>query len=79
MANREALECLFADPAAATELMQCAVRRVLREHKLLGHSIVVWQDGRVVDLPPEQIPVDISEPPAAAREKTPAPMLETVP
>ena len=79
MANREALERLFADPAAATELMQRAVRQALREHKLLGHSIVVWQDGRVVDLPPEQIPVDISEPPPAAREKTPAPMLETVP
>ncbi len=32
------------------------VRAALRRHKLLGQSIVVWQDGKVVELPPEEIP-----------------------
>jgi hypothetical protein len=32
-----------------------AVRAAIREHKLLGHSISVWKDGRVVIIPPDQI------------------------
>jgi hypothetical protein len=32
------------------------VRAALREHKLLGHSIVIWRDGKVVEIPPEEIP-----------------------
>ena len=71
MANREALDRLFADPGAATEHMQRAVREALREHKLLGHSIIVWQDGRVVELPPEEIPVDVT-PPAPVPAAEPA-------
>ena len=34
---------------------QKAVRGALREHKLMGNSIAVWRNGRVVLLPPEQI------------------------
>jgi hypothetical protein len=34
---------------------QKAVRAALREHKLMGNSIAVWRNGRVVLLPPEQI------------------------
>ena len=37
--------------------MKRAVREALIEHKKLGFSIVVWQDGRVVEIPPDQIPV----------------------
>jgi len=37
--------------AAATE----AVRAAIREHKLLGFPIVVWQDGRSTWIPPEEI------------------------
>jgi hypothetical protein len=32
------------------------VRAALRRHKLLGQSIVVWRDGKVVEVPPEEIP-----------------------
>jgi hypothetical protein len=78
MANQEAIARLFADPAIAAEIANRAIRQALREHKLLGHSIVVWQDGRVVDLPPEEIPVDVTEP-AAAHAQAPASVLETVP
>jgi len=35
-----------------------AVRRALLEHKRRGEPIVVWQDGRVVTLKAEDIPVE---------------------
>ena len=35
-----------------------AVRKALREHKRLGQSVVVWRDGKVVTVAPEDIPVD---------------------
>ncbi|HUG91570.1 MAG TPA: hypothetical protein VML55_12080 [Planctomycetaceae bacterium] len=80
MANREALDRLFADPGIGAEIGNRAVRQALREHKLLGHSIVVWKDGKVVHLSPEEIPVDVSDVPVAARPaEAPAPELETVP
>lgn len=33
------------------------VSKALDEHKKLGHSIVVWQDGKIVKIPPEDIVV----------------------
>ncbi len=45
------------------EALGAAVRDALREHKRLGQSVVVWQDGKIVTLAPEDIPVDFpSEP-----------------
>jgi hypothetical protein len=38
--------------------MDKAVHDALRVHKLLGQSIVVWEDGKVKIIPPEQIPVN---------------------
>jgi hypothetical protein len=45
-----------------TAACQEAVREALWVHKQLGQSIVVWRDGRVVIVPPEEIDVD---PPAS--------------
>ncbi|MBI5362133.1 MAG: hypothetical protein HZA53_03070 [Planctomycetes bacterium] len=52
------LSAFFQDEERVTRILQGAVRKALLEHKKLGHSVVVWQDGRVVELAPEQIPVD---------------------
>jgi len=38
-----------------------AVRDALREHKRKGQSVVVWQDGKIVTLAPEDIPVEFGE------------------
>jgi len=38
--------------------MQRAVQQALWEHKQLGHHIIVWRDGKVVRLPPDQIQVE---------------------
>lgn len=40
------------------EIFRKAVRAELLKHKKLGHSIATSRDGKVVILPPEEIPVD---------------------
>ena len=32
-----------------------AGREARRRHKALGHPIVIWRDGKVVEVPPEDI------------------------
>lgn len=51
---------------AIDDLAYEAVQDALREHKRKGESIVVWRDGKVVTLPPEEIPVDLPEESRAA-------------
>lgn len=36
--------------------VQRAVREALIRHKKLGESVAIWQDGKAVILPPEEIP-----------------------
>ena len=53
----------LAEQAEAIELiLQKAVRDALRMHKRLGNSIAIWQEGKVVIVPPEEI-VIAPEPP----------------
>ncbi len=49
-----------------------AVRNALREHKRLGQSVAVWQDGKVVTIAPEDIPVELigAEPPETTPERS---------
>jgi hypothetical protein len=35
-----------------------AVQGAVREHKLLGQPIVIWRDGKVVWVPPEEIELE---------------------
>ena len=59
--EEDTLESLFNDDDRLDYLAQAAVRDALRQHKRLGQSVVVWQDGKVVTLAPEDIPVDLTE------------------
>ena len=43
-----------------------AVRQALLAHKRAGNSIAVWEDGKVVIIPPEEIDV---EDPLASRPR----------
>ena len=38
------------------ELVKTAVANAIEEHRRMGRSIVVWRDGKVVTIPPEEIP-----------------------
>ena len=51
----------FDNDEAVGHALGTAVRNALREHKRLGQSIVIWQDGKVVTLAPEDIPVDLAD------------------
>jgi hypothetical protein len=51
----------FAEVTPVVDALTRGVRQALAVHKRLGHSVVVWENGKVVWLPAEEIPVDISE------------------
>ena len=52
------LQRLLADAEAVEAAIQAAECDTLREHKLLGLPIVVWREGRVQWIPPEEIVVE---------------------
>jgi len=41
--------------AEITKSLQAAGQSAWRRHKALGHPIVIWRDGKVVTVPPEEI------------------------
>lgn len=55
-ANKIEIENLPLETKAEMALKE-AVAEALAEHKLRGHPIVVWRDGKVVTIPPEEIVV----------------------
>jgi hypothetical protein len=52
------IAAVFADRAAMERALRQAVREAVLRHKRLGQPIAVWRDGRVVEIPPEEIPED---------------------
>ena len=49
---------LWEDGRAIDRALREAVREALLRHKKLGESIVIWKDGKVVWVPPEEIEVE---------------------
>lgn len=56
--SNKAAKRLSAHGDASEKAAREAVGQALRRHKLLGNPVVVWRDGKAVEIPPEQIPVD---------------------
>ncbi len=48
---------LLGDSQRLDAVLRKAVHQALRQHKLAGNPIVVWHDGKVVWIPPEEIPI----------------------
>jgi hypothetical protein len=46
------------DAKTVEEVFRRAVRQALLMHKRAGNPIAVWEDGKVVLIQPEDIPVD---------------------
>lgn len=44
------------DVARITSALRQAVRKALLEHKRAGNPVPVWRDGKVVWIPPDEIP-----------------------
>jgi hypothetical protein len=56
--RRNPIEINLDDDTQVDEAIGAAVLDALREHKRKGESVVVWQDGKVVCLSPEEIPIN---------------------
>lgn len=59
---QETLEQILTDDGEVGRRLRLAARNAVREHKRLGHPIAVWQDGKVVWIPAEEIVVPDEEP-----------------
>lgn len=55
------IEELFRQGTPIDEALREAVRDAFREHKRLGQPIIVCEDGKVVEIAPEDIPVDFED------------------
>ncbi|MFZ2961390.1 MAG: hypothetical protein WA705_31320 [Candidatus Ozemobacteraceae bacterium] len=61
---------LSTDPDVIEASIRRAVREALTDHKQAGNPVAVWQDGRVVIVPPHKIPDFDQEPdPTPDREQ----------
>jgi len=56
--EEDRISAFFADPEKVTEALARGVREALLQHKRAGNPIVVWRDGQMVWIPPEEIPID---------------------
>jgi hypothetical protein len=61
---------MVAEAEAVERAVQESVREAMLEHKRLGLPAVGWRDGRVVWVPPEEIPID-PPPPGPPATKSP--------
>jgi predicted RNA binding protein YcfA (HicA-like mRNA interferase family) len=61
MKNRKKIKGLEDIPlmVKAEMALKEAVADAIAEHKRMGHPIVVWRDGKVVTIPPEEIAVPV--------------------
>jgi hypothetical protein len=48
---------LFADGTEIDRALRRAVQKALMRHRQAGNPIAAWRDGKVVWIPPEEIPV----------------------
>ena len=51
------IAAIFNTPGLVKAAMDQGIRDALLRHKLLGESIAVWRDGKVVIVPAEEIVV----------------------
>lgn len=55
--SERTIDEIFKDGAPIDKALKKAVQEALVRHKQAGNPIVVWRDGKIVWLKPEEIPV----------------------
>jgi hypothetical protein len=55
--HRDKIAEAFSNPEKITQALAKGVRDALLKHKQAGNPIVVWRDGKIIWLDPEEIPV----------------------
>ncbi len=51
------IEVLFREGTPIDKALKQAVREAMIRHKKEGNSVISWQDGKIVRIKPEDIPV----------------------
>ncbi len=46
---------ILKDRPRVQKALRDAVQKAIHFHKLMGRPIIVWKDGKVVEIPPEEI------------------------
>ncbi|MBM4145272.1 MAG: hypothetical protein FJ240_03215 [Nitrospira sp.] len=54
---KKSINEIFEEGTPIDEALKQAVRKALLRHKQAGNPVVVWQNGKMVWLKPEEIPV----------------------
>ena len=54
--RRKTIDEIFAEGVEIDRALRRGVRLALLEHKRAGNPIAEWRDGKVVWVPPEEIP-----------------------
>ena len=49
------IPAILKDRPRVQKALRDAVQKAIRTHKLMGVPIVVWKDGKVVEIPPDEI------------------------
>jgi hypothetical protein len=52
------IDAIFRDGVEIDRAMARAAREARIEHKKLGLPLVIWRDGKTVEVPPDQIVID---------------------
>jgi monomeric isocitrate dehydrogenase len=55
--NKKEIDDIFREGTLIDRALKEGVREALLRHKQAGNPIVIWRDGKVVWLKPEEIPV----------------------
>jgi len=53
--NNQKIAEIFAEGNSIDQALNQAVQIAVWKHKVLGNSIAIWRDGKVVWIPPEEI------------------------
>ncbi len=61
MQKLDRIDRAFAAGKPIDDALTRGIRREMAIQKRLGHSVISWENGRIVEIPADQIPVDIEE------------------
>ena len=64
--SRKDIGAIIREGTAIDRAIESAHRRVIRRHRQLGIPLVIWKDGRVIEVPPDSVP--LSEPESVRSE-----------
>lgn len=61
--GEDKINLIMRDREKISKALAQAVQNALLKHKQAGNPVAVWRDGKVVWIPPEEIPVAENTPP----------------